>query len=186
MERFFTMKINKCKINYELSKEIYDKCRENRIYIEPRQCYMNCFKAVTKLSDLGFYLGKCKVGYCYVDVELFSLLFRHCVIITEDNQVIDITPFTGSVFNEETLNSRTYYVFDVYDKDGYCEILEENRGFTDNRKSGHDREAFKELVINNKHTLSINESDFYNYVYPKLTIEDIAVDLTPLPEEKRI
>lgn len=153
--------MEKLKIDYELSRKVFDKYKK---LVKLKECYNNCYNIATNAYELGFYHKKLKLGYCYVDIGFYGVLIRHCVLLTEDNKVIDVTALLTD--DKERLKARNYYLFDSLDDDGVFEMVV-NTGYADNIKSKTEAVEYKNIVKDSHYT--INEYDFYRYIFPKIS-----------------
>ena len=158
-------KMKPYKIDYDLSKRVYEQYKD---IIEIKQCYNNSFTVATTSQELGFFDGKCKLGYCYMDIGFIGLLVRHCVIITEDNKLIDVTAFASDNEKERILR-RDYYIFEELDDKQVFKMVNATN-HADNSRSRKELKAYKELFENNIF-FQLNEGDFLEYVFPKLIKE---------------
>lgn len=157
------------KLNLELTKELYNDI-EIREMVKLKQCYFNHFQ-VSNFSNLRkkFEAGEYKVALSYVDVGL-GIWIRHCVIVTDKNEVVDLTYMAGRSTDGENRNYEIVKVFEyeeyntlikqAYDKkqENYrCDFpdLKEEYDFYKSRK---DKDMFYQ----------VNEYDFFEYIFPLL------------------
>ncbi|MEH7210227.1 hypothetical protein V7094_29150 [Priestia megaterium] len=120
-------KITKHKLNIELSKEVYEECKER---LEMKECYLNVFYAMTAFED-RFRDGEWEVAYGYMRVlPDGNLMVRHCFIVNEKGEAIDPTLFTQKDFKETTDKQHTSFViFD--DVEEYIQMVLGNERMPD-------------------------------------------------------
>lgn len=121
--------VEKHKFNHKESLEVYEKCKH---YIEQKQCYTNVFYTIAYYHE-KFNTGEWKIAYGYINIfDNGNLMARHCYIVNEDNEAIDVTLFELTNFNKENYESDTHYSFKIFDSvDEYLEEVERNSNYPD-------------------------------------------------------
>lgn len=106
------------KLDAKTSESVYRSVKRE---MEPKMCYNNVFKTVSKYFDY-FNDGRWKVAYGYMRT-LPTVFCRHCFILdAESNLVIDPTIFASGMDTSE----REYYIFKVFDTlEDYTNALDE-------------------------------------------------------------
>lgn len=151
------------KIDYELSKEIYE---EYKGLIQLKQCYYNCFKVATSSNkQFDFFNKEIKMGYCYMDIGFVGILVRHCVLITHDDRLIDVTAFASEKKKDDILK-RKYFVFETLDDEEVYKMVFDTK-YADNKNSNVELREYKEFFSNNIF-YQLAEDDFLEYVFPKI------------------
>lgn len=157
------------KLNLELTKELYNDV-EIRQMIKIKDCYYNQYQ-VCNFSRLRekYRNGELKVALSYVDIGL-GIWIRHCVTVTDKNEVVDLTYMAGrsmkgenrqydivKVFDYEEYNSLIEQAYDEKEENYRCDFpeLEEEYHFYKSRK---DKDMFYQ----------VNEYDFMYYIIPLL------------------
>jgi hypothetical protein len=117
------MVIQEHKLNVELSKQVYDKCRH---VIKKKQCYNNAFNVINFYGE-KFSKGEWKIAYGYVEALKGRVMARHAFILDEDNKVIDPTLLCSEYVKED--KERIYISFKVFKSlEEYLDTLEANDG----------------------------------------------------------
>lgn len=158
------------KLNLELTKEIYNDTWIKQM-IKFKECYHNNFQ-VCNFSSLRskFETGEYKVTLCYVDIGL-GVWIRHCVIVTDNNEIIDLTLVTNTAFNAES--TRNYDIVKIFDFEEYNNLIEQTY---DEDKDNY-RCDFPNMEVeynfyksrkNKDIFYQVNEYDFYEYIFPLL------------------
>lgn len=155
------------KLNFELTKQLYND-KEIKKIIEPKACYYNQFQVCcfSKLRE-KYKTGEYKVALVYVNVAL-GIWIRHCVTITNKNEIIDLTLMAGSgdsnreyevvkIFEYEEYQKQIDQAYDKKNDNYRCDFpdLKEEFDFYKNRKG---KEEYYQ----------INEYDFFEYIVPLL------------------
>lgn len=153
------------KIDYELSKEMYE---EHKDLIQLKQCYNNCFEVAMSDRRFNFFNKEIKMGYCYMDIGFVGILVRHCVLITHDDKLIDVTAF-ASEKKEEDILRRKYFVFETLDDEEVYKMVSDTK-YADNKNSKVELKEYKDFFLNNM-LYQLAENDFLDYVFPKIIAE---------------
>ena len=108
------------KLDTKTSKSVYKSVKRE---MEPKMCYNNVFKTVSKYLDF-FNDGRWKVAYGYMRT-LPTVFCRHCFILdTRSNLVIDPTIFASGT---DDTTERDYYIFKVFDElEDYITAIDES------------------------------------------------------------
>lgn len=111
--------MRKYQLDYEKSKEVYEKCKP---HIHFKECYNNVFNVVTDYIST-FRSSEWKVAYGFVEV-MAKLYCRHCFIIDENGKAIDPTICT----NTDPNTQREYLVMRTFDdiEEYFTAIEQEN------------------------------------------------------------
>lgn len=151
------------KLDIDKTYDIYNKAKH---LLEKGKCYNNCVNVLAQLLINDYKNGKYKIGYCYVGGE-DHLLTRHCIIITDKDEIIDVT--TLLIYNLEELNKIVessdirYFVFAELDSMQLYFALEKSNNNPALKDILMKKE--KELYEYIKNTnLEINSIDFNTYI----------------------
>lgn len=153
-----------CLVNRDLTLKLYKENRMDRL-IEKGSCYANIFRVTTSSRTLmnKFLEGKYKVALCYIHNN-FPVWVRHLVAIDENNQVLDFT-----LANKN--NNFKYEVVKTFNYEEYQEILDnaynesDETYYCDLRGLKEEYDFYINATLNDLF-LSINEHDYYTYIFP--------------------
>lgn len=154
--------IKRLKLNADKTYEIYLKSKD---IIENGLCYNNCINILAKVLLEDYQKEKYKIGYCYVGGEN-HLLVRHCIIVTKDNEVIDVSALLKYDYDElvkvTELNNIEYFVFaELNCTSLYLTLNREDDPSLKNTLKNRENELYDFAV---KLGLEFNEHDYNKYI----------------------
>lgn len=158
------------KLNMGLSKELYER-EDIKGLVKIKECYYNMFQ-VTSFSNLRreFHDKKYRIAMCYVNVA-FGIWIRHCVLLNENDEIIDLTMFASG---REPSENREYKIFKILDSENYGKELELDEGKDGYRCDIPYRKEELEFYKREKEAdmfFQVNEYDFFEYIVPMLRKE---------------
>lgn len=108
------------KLDYDLSKEMYDK---HKLLVKQKECYNNIAKISIAMQYLDNYNENIKIAFGAWQIfdDSKQVYARHCFFLLDNEKVIDPTCFVVS----NKINDRSYLVFKTYDLDDYDKKLRE-------------------------------------------------------------
>lgn len=151
------------KIDIDKTYEVYEKSKH---LLKEGECYGNCIHVLALVLRQEYQEEKYKIGYCYVGGEGQQLV-RHCVIVTDDNKVIDISSMLKYDIIELEMVSKAkdvkYYIFAELNSMQLFFALEKDDNMVGLKNSLKDLE--KELYdYTLDKGLEINIIDFNEYI----------------------
>lgn len=166
------------KLNLELTQKLYqDKSIKNMVKL--KECYSNQYRVCNFSSLRSKYTsGEYKVALSYVNVGL-GIWIRHCITVTDKNEIIDLTAMTYSTFDEESV--REYDIVKVFDYEeynklvegAYDEVEETYRCDLPNLKEEYD---FYKSRKDKDMFYQVSEYDFFTYILPLLKKYELFTD----------
>lgn len=162
--------IKKLTLDIKTSIDLYNDCVD---LIEPSMCYNNVCNIMANKLKPQFQAGFVKIGYAYVGGENYRFV-RHCVIITYDNRVIDVSAVMSNdidVLNMLQCEDVVYYVFAELDLNEYLYMLKSNDYIPELRGSFLKSELEIIKTIENNH-LEVVKDDYDKFIqeYNKLNV----------------
>ena len=110
------------KLNFDLSREVYEKCKSA---LTVKECYNNVFNTISFYPEKFRDDWKVTYGYC---TALDNLLARHCFIVNEKGEAIDPTIFTRSESSIEGSKDKLFVSHTIFEFDDYIEALGKEEG----------------------------------------------------------
>ncbi|WP_368262457.1 hypothetical protein [Clostridium disporicum] len=116
-------------LNYELSKEVYDR---NKDMVAIKECYLNVAKIITCDRVIKEHYKDYKVVFGGLKIDLnessnsTEMYAKHCFLLFKD-EIIDVTVFESDNINKETVD---YLIFKTFEIEDYLDKLEKCNGDT--------------------------------------------------------